>query len=58
MFGGVLPGCNATRAALLASKGYVALSLEYFWAEEESQLIAVDSLELEYFEVIFETRNS
>ena len=51
MFGGVLPGCNEIRAALLASKGYAVLSLEYFWAEGESKLIAVDSLELEYFEV-------
>ncbi|XP_072027919.1 bile acid-CoA:amino acid N-acyltransferase-like [Amphiura filiformis] len=59
MFGGVLPGCNEIRAALLASHGFAALSLGYFWETEEvSSMIAVEQLQMEYFEEAVDWLNS
>ena len=54
MFGGVRPGCNEIRAVLLADKGYAVLALAYFGGEgQPAMLDEVESLEIEYFEVIY-----
>ena len=54
MFGGVRPGCNEIRAALLADKGYAVLALAYFGGEGQPKVLdEVDVLEMEYFEVKF-----
>ena len=53
LFGGVRPGCNEIRAALLASRGYAVLSLAYFGAEGQAKTLEdVEFLEMEYFEVL------
>ena len=51
MFGGVLPGCNEIRAALLASRGYATLALSYFGGEDQPVWSDVKMLDIEYFEV-------
>lgn len=50
MFGGVLPGCNEIRAALLASRGYATLALSYFGGEDQPVWSDVKMLDIEYFE--------